>query len=525
VRSDVVEISHCGTHGQGGDMSVSRPRSFLQLVLLGFALVTLPLIIAIINAILSVDRLADQSEQAVLAAAEITKRSQDIVEHLIDMERKARQYDVLGDAALFVAYQTAHEQFVSMTSDLGRLPLDDKQQQDLQVLIEEELSVFQALGGASGPDDVGTEKSASQKDVETEQETANGNLDIETALDKFQSLTQFAVSIRKVSELVVNRQAENMQQAAKKSKQLLVWQALAVIPGTILFTTIFVALISRPIRQIRQAIRQLGEGDFSSQIVISGPRDLENLGRSLDWLRVRLLELEDAKRQFLGKVSHELKTPLAAIREGVSLMADGIVGAINPAQKEIIGILHQKSYHLQELLENLVNFSMAHARQATMVRQPVQLHEIVERVAVDHKPGMLAKMLKLDIHAAETVVIGDGAKLRTVIDNLVSNAVKYSPEGGTIHVTLESRDTHAILDVIDDGIGISKTEKHKIFDPFYQRGPTPDGHLKGNGLGLAIVHEYLTAHHGTIDVIDHPGNGAHFRVSLPVHERPIRMPS
>jgi two-component system sensor histidine kinase GlrK len=498
-------------------MSFSRPRSFLQLVLFGFVLVTLPLIIAVINATLSVDRLANQSEQAVIAAAEITKYSQDIVEYLIDMERKARQYHVLKDAALFVDYKTAHEQFVSMTSDLGRLPLDDKQQQDLQILIEAELSVFQTLGGASGTIEAEAEKDVSPKDTKVAPESSREKLSTEEALEKFRSLTQFAVSIRKVSELVVNRQAESMQQAAKKSKQLLVWQALAVIPGTILFATIFVALISRPIKQIRQAIRQLGVGNFNSPIAISGPRDLENLGQSLDWLRVRLQELEDAKRQFLGKVSHELKTPLAAIREGVSLMADGIVGPVNPAQQEIISILQQKSYHLQALLENLVNFSMAHARQAAVTRQPVNLHEIVERVAIDHKPGMLAKMIKLDMDAAEVVLTGDSDKLHTVIDNLVSNAVKYSPEGGTIQITLRSRDDHAVLDVVDDGMGISPTEKHKIFDPFYQRGPTPDGHLKGNGLGLAIAREYLTAHNGTIDAIDHAGSGAHFRVILPVH--------
>ncbi len=496
-------------------MSFSRPRSFLQLVLLGFVLVTLPLIIAVINATLSVDRLADQSEQAVLAAAEVTKHSQDIVEHLIDMERMARQYHVLDDAALFVAYKTAHEQFVSMTSDLGRLPLDDYQQRQLQILIEHELLVFQSLEGASGPV-VGTEKGAPHEDAETKKDASQDRLDTEEALAKFQSLTQFAATIRKASEQVVNRQAESMQQAAKQSKQMLVWQALAVIPGTILFATIFVTLISRPIRQIRQAIRQLGEGDFGSPIALTGSRDLENLGQSLDWLRVRLQELEDAKRQFLGKVSHELKTPLAAIREGVSLMADGIVGEVNPAQEEIVGILQEKSHHLQELLENLVNFSMAHARQATVIRQPVELHKIVERVAMDHKPGMLAKMIKLDMDAVETVVMGDGDKLRTVIDNLFSNAVKYSPDGGKIHVTLQVRDANAVLDVIDDGMGIPQTEKHKIFDPFYQRGPSPDSYIKGNGLGLAIAREYLTAHHGTIDVIHHPDSGAHFRVSLPV---------
>ena len=498
-------------------MSFSRPRSFLQLVLLGFALVTLPLIIAIINAILAVDRLADRSEQAVLEAADITKHSQDIVEHLIDMERMARQYDVLGDAVLFVAYKTAHEQFVSMTSTLGLLPLDDKQQQDLQILIEMELAVFHALGGASGSDDVGTEKGASRKDMKMEQDGAYKELNHQEALTQFQPLTQFAVSIRKTSELVVHRQAESMQQAAQKSKQLLVWQALAVIPGAMLFAIVFVTLISRPIRQIRQAIRRLGEGDFRSQIAISGPRDLQQLGESLAWLQTRLQEVENAKRQFLGKVSHELKTPLAAIREGVSLMADGIVGEITPAQQEIVGILQQKCRHLQALLENLVNFSMAHARQATVVRQPVPLHDLVERVVMDHKPGMLAKTIKLDMDAAATVVMGDGDKLRIVIDNLISNAVKYAPEGGAISVTLQSRDNYAILDVIDDGMGIPKAEQRKIFEPFYQKRATPNSYIKGNGLGLAIAHEYLAAHDGAIDVIDRPAkNGAHFRVSLPI---------
>ncbi len=519
-------------------MSFSRPRSFLQLVLIGFVLVMLPLIVATINATLSVDRLANQSQQAVQNAAQVTKLSEEIAEHLIHMERAARQYNVLGDADLFVAYRTAHEQFALMTSGLARLPLNDYQQRQLQILIEKESFVFQSLRGSAREDpeadhketaaqnkavatgspqaEAKTKTDSPQADAKTKANPLPADVKAEKALAEFQSLVPFAEMIRLASEQVVNRQAASMQQAAQESKKMLVWQALAVIPGTVVFAIIFVTLISRPIRQIRQATLQLGEGDFSSQITISGPRDLENLGQSLDWLRVHLQELEDAKRQFLGKVSHELKTPLAAIREGVSLMADGIVGEINPSQKEIVGILQEKSHHLQELLENLVNFSMAHARQAAVMRQAVPLHEIVENVAMDHKPGMLAKTIKLDMEAAEVVVMGDAEKLQTVIDNLFSNAVKYSPDGGKIHVTLQSRDAHAVLDVVDDGPGIPETEMEKIFDPFYQGGASPGSYIKGNGLGLSIAHEYLNAHHGTIKLIDHPGSGAHFRVRLPL---------
>ncbi|HEY7711613.1 MAG TPA: histidine kinase, partial [Candidatus Entotheonella sp.] len=229
-------------------MSAFRPRSFLQLVLLGFALVTLPLIIATINATLSVGHLADQSQQAVQDAVQVTQSSRLLVEHLIDTERYARQYHVLGDASLFDTYATAHQHLASLTSDMSRLPLNDYQQRQLNILIAKEHAVFETL------------KEYARKSVESEK-----------AIAEFSSLTALARAILSQSNQMIDRQLDSMQQAAVQAQRILVWQALAVIPGTILFTTIFATLISRPIRQIRQAIRCLGEGDFSTAVTITGP--------------------------------------------------------------------------------------------------------------------------------------------------------------------------------------------------------------------------------------------------------------
>jgi two-component system sensor histidine kinase GlrK len=474
-------------------MSAFRPRSFLQLVLLGFALVTLPLIIATINATLSVGHLADQSQQAVQDAVQVTQSSRLLVEHLIDTERYARQYHVLGDASLFDTYATAHQHLASLTSDMSRLPLNDYQQRQLNILIAKEHAVFETL------------KEYARKSVESEK-----------AIAEFSSLTALARAILSQSNQMIDRQLDSMQQAAVQAQRILVWQALAVIPGTILFTTIFATLISRPIRQIRQAIRCLGEGDFSTAVTITGPRDLETLGQGLDWLRCRLFDLEQAKRKFLGHVSHELKTPLTAIREGVELLAEGVVGRVSPQQLEIVQILQDKTRHLQELIENLLNFSMAHARNAVLSRQSVPLHRLLDEVATDHKPVMLAKDVSLDLAASEVLVLGDDEKLRVVIDNLFSNAVKYSPDGGTIHVSLQCQDACAVLDVVDAGPGLDETDKDKIFEAFYQgESPSEGTAVKGNGLGLAIVREYLSAHEGTIELVDDLPSGAHFRVTLP----------
>lgn len=474
-------------------MAVFRPRSFLQLVLLGFALVTLPLIIATINATLSVGHLADQSQQAVQDAVQVTQSSRLLVEHLIDTERYARQYHVLGDASLFDAYTTAHQHLVSLTSDMSRLSLNDYQQRQLNILIEKEHAVFETL------------KEHTRQSVESEK-----------AIAEFSSLTALARAILSQSDQMIDRQVDSMKRAAAKTQRLLVWQALAGIPGTILFATIFVTLISRPIRQIRRAIRRLGEGDFSTAVAITGPRDLETLGQGLDWLRCRLFDLEQAKRKFLGQVSHELKTPLTAIREGVELLAEGVVGRVSPQQLEIVQILQDKTRHLQELIENLLNFSMAHARKAVPSRHSVPLHRLLDEVATDHKPVMLAKDVSLDLSSSEVLVLGDDEKLRVVIDNLFSNAVKYSPDGGMIHVSLQCQDERAVLDVVDAGPGLDETDKDKIFEAFYQgESPSEGSAIKGNGLGLAIAREYLNAHEGTIELVDDLPSGAHFRVILP----------
>ena len=351
----------------------------------------------------------------------------------------------------------------------------------------------------------------------TLEESPRESVESEKAIAEFSSLTELARAILLQSNKMINRQLDSMQRAGVQAQQILVWQALAVILGTILFATIFITLISRPIRQIRQAIRQLGKGDFSTEIAIAGPRDLETLGHGLDWLRCRLFELEQAKRKFLGQVSHELKTPLTAMREGVELLAEGVVGQLNPQQLEIVRILQDKTRHLQELIENLLNFSMAHARTAALSRQPVSLNRLLNEVATDHKPAMLAKDLEIDLSSSEVSILGDDEKLRIVIDNLFSNAVKYSPDGGRIHVSLQRQDNCAVLDVVDTGPGLDETDKDKIFEAFFQ-GASPSGGsaLKGNGLGLAIAREYLSAHEGTIELVDDLPSGAHFRVTLPM---------
>ena len=149
---------------------------------------------------------------------------------------------------------------------------------------------------------------------------------------------------------------------------------------------------------------------------------------------------------------------------------------------------------------------------------PVPLPEIVRRVLREQKLAGLARMISFDAQLAPAVVIGDGEKIRTVVDNLLSNAIKYSPRSGVIEIALAVDNGFAVLDVSDDGPGIAPAERERMFESFYSGTAPPDGKVKGSGLGLAIAREYALAHGGRVEVLDRAdkARGVRFRLRLPV---------
>jgi two-component system sensor histidine kinase GlrK len=149
---------------------------------------------------------------------------------------------------------------------------------------------------------------------------------------------------------------------------------------------------------------------------------------------------------------------------------------------------------------------------------PVALPDLVRRVLAEHKLAAFARMVTFEQQLAPARVLGDADQVRTIVDNLVSNAIKYSPRSAPIVVSLGVDGGYAVLDVIDRGPGIEPRERERIFDSFYQGAAPVDGRVKGSGLGLAIAREYALAHGGRIEVRERADGerGAHFRLSLPL---------
>ncbi|MEK8090286.1 sensor histidine kinase [Thermithiobacillus plumbiphilus] len=473
-------------------IKLPRPRSLLQLTLIGFTLVSLPLLIALVTALYYVEQMAGQSQQAVYNAVQAIQNSQILGEQVRNMERSSNQYLLFQDAAFLQTYVSLHQQFEKTSERLARLALGPEQRASLQDLMQREARIYQIL-------------SLNSPDSEASQE----------AVQNFDRINALAADLLAENNRLVDRKVQDMQKHAARSQQVLVWEALALIPTTLLFILLFTALITRPIGQMDQAIQRLGRGRFDEPVEVRGPADLRQLGERLEWLRRRLIELEEGKNRFLRHVSHELKTPLTALREGTDLLAEELPGPLNKDQQEIAGILQQNCLQLQHLIEDLLNFSAAQARNATLDFKPVELKPLVLEVMNAHKLAAKAKHLSFEPDLTEVTVVGDRDKLRTVVDNLVSNAVKYCPEQGKVMLSLGVLGNMATLDVMDTGPGISDQDKSLIFEPFYQGKAPARGPVQGTGLGLSIVKEFVLAHQGSIDVLESAPEGAHFRVTLP----------
>ena len=470
------------------------PRSFLKFILLGFLLVSLPLVYALVELIFSLDHLQVQGQEAVQQAAQAGRASRQLFEQSTTLERVVRQYLILEDSALLDDYGRVRQEFRATARQLALLPLSTDQLATLDALGDSEARLNALLRASPRPQD------------------AHARL-----ADGYSKLADGAQSLLGAANELTERAIVQLQDIAAQGRQKWRYLAFATAGIALALAILFAVLIARPIRQLDQAIRQMGTADFTHRIEVNGPQDLRYLGQRLEWLRSRLSDLEQQQTRFLRHVSHELKTPLTAVREGTELLRDNVGGKLAPEQREIVRIVRENTLSLQKLIEDLLTYHQTRAMEPQTLG-PVMLQDVLRRVVKEHKLAALARMISFEAKLKPALVVGDAEKIRTIVDNLVSNAIKYSPRSGTIAFNLAVDKEFAVLDVIDQGHGVDAGDREQIFDSFYQGRPPVDGRVKGSGLGLAIAREYALAHGGRIEVVERSDGrpGAQFRLWLPL---------
>ncbi len=232
----------------------------------------------------------------------------------------------------------------------------------------------------------------------------------------------------------------------------------------------------------------------------------------------QLSKANAAKDRFLGMCAHDLRNPLSSIRGLAELMDENAIGILTPEQKEIVQTIHGASQSMLLLVNELLDVATIEAGHLKLEKAPVSILEIVERSVHLSNIEAAKKNTRIEIvkSVGDPIVDVDRNKIRQVVDNLINNAVKYSPRGSIVTVLIHMNETVAGFAVRDSGPGIPESERHKLFKDYGTLSSIPTGGEKSTGLGLAICRKIIEAHNGTIGVDNIPGRGAEFIVSLPL---------
>jgi two-component system sensor histidine kinase GlrK len=471
-----------------------RPKSLHGFLLLGLAIIALPLLVAMLNATVQMRRLTLASQRLVIESVQTTRLTQSMFSRIASLDRAARLYRVMGSTTVLAAYRE-HDAALG-----GAL-------RELRGVLRGSVALAAVDAVERARQDVAA---AIQQPADTDATQESGLL----------ALADTAARVAALSNRQLDAELHTLEERANAERRTLFLEAALLVPLVLLAVVVFTLGLGRPLRQIDRAITELGSGKFSRAIVVSGPVDLERLGRQLEWLRNRLLDLAQERNRFLRHMSHELKTPLANIREGTELLMDGAVGELGTGQREVTSILQENGIKLQRLIENLLSFSAWQSNSMGIEASEFRMRPLIKQVLENQQLTLVSQRVRLEVNVEDVTLVADRGKLRLILENLLSNAIKYSPRGGVIHVRARSRDGEFILEVADAGAGIAPEERARIFDAFYT-GRAPGGHVRGTGIGLSVVNEFVHVHRGTIEIVDGEFPGAHFRIRMPLRAAPL----
>ncbi len=276
--------------------------------------------------------------------------------------------------------------------------------------------------------------------------------------------------------------------------------------------------VLRPLRQLQGHIKQIGQGNFGTSLHIRAPSELRDLVDAVNWMGGKLQELDDMKGEFLAHVSHELRTPMASIQEGTHLLLDEIPGPLSQEQRTTLRIMADSSRRLIHLISTILDLSKMDAGMMEYRIVPTDLKRITDMSVNKVRLLADAKHVQLLVEAPtqRVWVKADAIRIEQVLDNLLSNALKFSSEGGIVKVLMKPDHTAGILEVSvsDAGPGIAGEDLPHIFERFYQGRTKAKQSTPGSGLGLALAKKVVEAHGGRIWIESEPKKGTTVRFIL-----------
>lgn len=285
--------------------------------------------------------------------------------------------------------------------------------------------------------------------------------------------------------------------------------------GIALFLGVFLArTLTRPLRELTTATKAVAKGELEQQVPVRSQDELGQLAASFNQMSADLVHARDLRRQMTADIAHDLRTPLSIILGHAEALHDGIL----PPTAETFYIIHDEALRLQRLVEDLRTLSLAEAGELPLHPELISPKTLLKKASAAHTPRAQEKQIDLQVQTEPNLphIHVDPDRMRQVLGNLLSNALRYTPNGGTVTLSAKSMLDTIQISVQDTGPGIPPQELSRIFERFYRANKSRQRHDGGSGLGLAIARSIVQGHKGQIWAESQLGEGVKFVIALPV---------
>jgi len=299
-------------------------------------------------------------------------------------------------------------------------------------------------------------------------------------------------------------------------KQVYILSAVGVIALALILAFLLSRTLTRPIRELTAATRAVSAGDLAQEVPVRSRDELGELAASFNQMNAKLAQSLDLRRQMTADIAHELRTPLSVILGHAEGVHDGVLAP----SLETFEIIRDEASRLEQLVDDLRTLSRAGADELPIERQPVAPLTLLEDVQAAHTHRSEQKNISLSLQVALNLpeIIVDPGRMMQVLNNLVDNALRYTPEGGRVLLSAQIVNEKLEIRVQDSGPGIPEDELDHIFDRFYRSDPSRQRDEGGSGLGLAIARAIVEKHNGRIWAESRPGEGTTIVIHLPVKD-------
>ncbi|MDN4526350.1 sensor histidine kinase [Fictibacillus fluitans] len=293
----------------------------------------------------------------------------------------------------------------------------------------------------------------------------------------------------------------------------ILWTVLGVFILVCLISYVVARKLSKPLVQMKWAAEKMAKGDLDVRVKIQGKDELQELGQSLNQLAAQLQKQEIARENMTSDIAHELRTPLSTLKSHMEAIEDGIF----EATPERLHSFAEEIDRLILLVHDLEQLTAYEAPNFTLEKQREDLGEVIQQSMSTLREAYVQKGVALSYHEKDSIeMLNDKKRIMQVMINLLTNALKFTPSGGSVDVTMEVKERDAVIAIKDTGIGIAKEERSIVFERFYRTEKSRNRRFGGSGIGLTIAKQLVEAHGGSIWMESNHDEGTTVFVALPL---------